>query len=418
MADLQSIPRDTVWINRSKGQFRLVTRQVNQGKGASRDSIYNVPNPNTAPSQQEINKKKKADKNKPLDEKSIYSLEEELKDILKKTINNDKVVYKAATSYANGQLVDHYYIFDDADNKFKEVDSNGNPISGAKSLTPSELKKAVERAKSNLNFKANEIRGKIDAEQLDDDIKQYSIETIDDIETTLKAVDKYNVVSFLEDYYETTGYKGRHGSIENGLLMRTDRKIDDTNISMESRKNVVKSLLDAANELGLSDCSEYKQISKIYDRYNSETGRYKDRDNMRGSNKAKKNSFWRVVGNAVGGAAAGALVGAGIGACAGGIGAIPGCIIGAIYGAAAGLAGNATILIAEVGPYSPTDSEKLDRAMYALHKKITERLNQQESATSYVLPNYMDKYQTNPSQNSSVILQQNQSPRRMGVYEA
>jgi len=408
MADSQSIPMDTVWINRSKGQFRLVPKQVNQGQ----EPIFNVPNPNTAPSQQEINKKKKADKDKPLDEKSIYSLEEELKDILKKTINNDKVVYKAATSYANGQLVDHYYIFDDADNKFKEVDSNGNIVSGAKSLTPSELKKAVENAKSAKEYSTNRTG--------DNSYENYVKSTGNNAKTLIKAMEngnykginslfeglnKNNIVDFLDDYYKQRPLiKGSKGLIE--------FSDDKTDITMDNKKKVINSLLSVAETLGMSNVSEYKELHDIYVEYTS--GINKNCKNMAGESKQGK-SFLTMCEYVGGGAVSGAVVGLEVGTMGGPIGWAGGLVIGGIVG----LATSAVMYCTETGSFStPSDSKRADELMYALHQKIKARLNQQESASSYVLPSYMDKYQTNPSQNSGVILQQNQPQRRMGVYEA
>jgi hypothetical protein len=401
------VSQDTIWINRSRGQFRLIPRTGQPAQQQPANNPVPVGQPTVTSgglSQREINRIKKEDKDKPLDEKSIYSIEEELSGILTKTTVSGETIYTAKTEFNGTDLVQHSYKF--VNGKFVDTEDPN------KTFKPSDLESAVEIAKAYLNFITNSSAVQCDAGQFNDDIKENSVNTFDDIEKTLNGLNKNNIIPFLRDYYEVTGYNGVHGAWKNGPLMRTEGGIDEK-ISMQSKLNLVKSLLDAAKDLGMEDCHEYQEILKMYTRYTE--GRFKGAEDLTGSrNKAAERPFLRVLGNALGGAVAGALVGAGVGACCAGVGAVPGVIFGAIYGAVAGLVGNATILVAEVGPYCPRDCEKLDRLMYRLYEKIDQKLNPQEQQ-SYVLPGYIEGL---PVHSSDTIREQNPPRRMMGVYEA
>ncbi len=258
--------------------------------------------------------------------------------------------------------------------------------------TSVEIGKKVEKPKKENKTEKGNKAEKTSNKKVDFDIYQlredlYGNLDYEAVNSTLRKVNKKNIVDFLTQYYDISGYKGEGFW---GLLESIDCK---DGITMDSKKNIVKSLLDVADALDLSSCDEYREILKIYKMY--DTGRYKLSTNMVGnSDYGPSNSsstpkgWWKTVGASV---AAGAATGSAIGVWFYGAGAIPGAIIGGLVGLVGGSFAEDVMYTTESGHYStPRDSAKLDRAMYKLHKKIQQKQNQQ----CYIPKQFNNKMET------------------------
>ncbi len=234
-------------------------------------------------------------------------------------------------------------------------------------------KETKEKYRENMNSAYEKFikNSHYDAEQLYKDLKNPYSDPQEDIEYAFNQLNKDNIVVFLKEYYEASEYKGElHGNkfspsrFTIGLIDRADTRKDEKSISMSSKLNAVKSLLDAAKMLHVDDCKEYRKIDSIYNRYKST-----NKENLVGNSKKREGS-WKPFLTTLGTISAGAIIG---GLVASGWGAIGGGIL----GEAVGVIDDYQDFHNDKGVYEPEDSEILDSNMYALHQKIMKALEEE-----------------------------------------
>lgn len=93
------------------------------------------------------------------------------------------------------------------------------------------------------------------------------------ISTALEKINKDNVFYFLKGVYEKDGglINGKGINSTEGLIEKLDDDTSSSIVTMNQKKNIIQSVLDKANELGLSNDSDYVELKKIYEQYCSET---------------------------------------------------------------------------------------------------------------------------------------------------
>ena len=183
----------------------------------------------------------------------------------------------------------------------------------------------------------------IDGESMDDD---YSI-----VNQYLKKINKNTVLKFLEGYYDT---KKANGNIiydhfdDEGIIEHLDDEYDNGEIEMSSKKNIIISLMELAEQEGLTESTNYLKIKNILDKpdYASTSTNTTFNHNRRVS--------WK---NAIGGGGILAAIGAWA-ATGTAVGGPLGAVVGGVIGAASAYY-NAT-----------TDNEILDRAIQGLYDEI------------------------------------------------
>lgn len=189
------------------------------------------------------------------------------------------------------------------------------------------------------------------------------------INDTLASLDKENVVAFLKDYYDESGYDGSLS--DEGIIEQLDDECDGGRLKMENKRNLINSLMSKASDLGLSNDSDYKELEDYLSEYDDA---HPDADTFRKDTWGR--NFWGRLGVATGAAATGAAVGAGIGALAGlksgGKFAKKGAIIGCIVGAVADFIGQSF----HIGVHKHNTGENIDSLMKSLFDKIVAKEKQ------------------------------------------
>ncbi len=130
---------------------------------------------------------------------------------------------------------------------------------------------AAAAAVADLTSSGNNVAGLLTGWTDSDDDEEIGLE--------LGKITKDNVVSFLKGYYESAGKGGE------GLIEKLDDDTWDDNVPISLEKNIIKSVLDKAKEMGLENEMSYKRLTKYYDLFT--TGEYKDCTSF---NKCK--DFW------------------------------------------------------------------------------------------------------------------------------
>lgn len=179
------------------------------------------------------------------------------------------------------------------------------------------------------------------------------------ITKTLNSLNKNTIVAFLDGYYQAKSEESIESS--EGIIEHLDDEYDGGKISMKSKLNIVKSLLEAAKAKGLDQMPKISkavlELEEIYKQYNSGNLKSKkDFDN-------NKEVSWSSVGNnIVAQAGIGAAAGAAIGVWGCGIAAAPGAIIGGIAGVVTG---------AITGFCDPiTDDERIDKLITTIYQAL------------------------------------------------
>lgn len=172
----------------------------------------------------------------------------------------------------------------------------------------------------------------------------------DEVNDLLNSVNKDNVINFIKGYNSAKNNNWLSIVNPEGIIEALDDEWDNGAISMDAKRNLVNSLLEAAKAKGLEKDPSYKKIENIMKHYNKD-GSLSDKDGF--DNRASY-SLTAIGGGALAGAGGGGALGFAVTSWSGGWGAIIGGLIGA--------AGGAT---------QPTnDSERLDDAITALVEKM------------------------------------------------
>jgi len=301
-------------------------------------------------------------------------------------------IYKAFTQCAKGEMIAHYYIMESS--QFYEVDAEGNKING-NPISPNKMRDnlvSANKIKESFNNRAAAEKSLgVSGDRVYRELLGYTDSDIQKrIGKAMDAINENNVVPFLKDYYKASGYspKGNNNSYrrsKHGLIERTENKHDNNgeNISMAQQKKVISSLLKAAENCGLENTEEYRAVNSLYTDYTE--GIYSGKTDFRGH--SRKGSWARNLKNK----AESILIGAGALGIVGGICAIAGATIlgltawplvgvAALVGAIGGLVADEAFHGAGGGWYKESDSEKLDKSMYALYQKIIEKTGDAEQA--------------------------------------
>lgn len=185
----------------------------------------------------------------------------------------------------------------------------------------------------------------------------------------LNTVNSDNVVEFLDGLYSEK---------KRNYFERMDKREGKGQIDMDARKNLIKSVLDAAEKAGVDKNSDaYRKLNEIYEEYTEHNKT--DKTDFKSKNtdqatwwnfKDKATAVWTSVGTC---AAAGATIGGTVGLtcglgfmswATGPAGAILGGVVGAVVGLFTGL-----------GIGKTTDAEVVDSCIKELYEKI--KMNEQ-----------------------------------------
>ena len=313
-------------------------------------------------------------------------------------------VYMAYTGINGTEKAPHYYVLDEICRfvEVEEVNEQWKPIRGLIGMKPSDMIQRTSEVETKVatlkvfsqSYEEYKQQTSKNGEEFLSVLKKYTKKKeYSDINTGLAALNKDNIVPFLEDYYKASEYKGDGSeSFSNGfstknkgIMERLDHEHDaGAKITMENKKNVVNSLLKAAYESGLQNTDEYKKIQEIIKLY--EPGeKYETRTNLRGD--SKKGSWIRNLGHkgtvtaifaTIGAIVGGVTVGATAAASTGGTATLCGVAYGVTVGGRWGAAIGSVVAIAvdelchacRWGYYKPSDSEILDENMYKLYEQI------------------------------------------------
>lgn len=348
-------------VKHSSGSVFDNAQQPNANSGSVAPKFYDKDK--RSPEQKSIDRSETD-----LDKLSYWGIDERLTSDGTITYTNENIqdkgrVYKAKTEFKGGKLVEKTYLLT-KEGKFVEVE-NGSVVSGATTLSPSQLVREINDAEHQLEEKDknkgmtyNKFKedGYYNGKTVYNTLKGYTDNRYyNKINKALDNIGEDNVVEFLSDYYKASGYKGKTGwfmkaleicygyDFNSGLLEQLDSEMDSSGeLDMTSKRHVVDALLAKAESCGLKGSDAYQQIVDVLDWYN-EGEYYADADNFRGN--SWKGSFWRnrVV---FGGLLPLAFLN------------LPNMIV------------NGVAAIFGHGGYVEADSEKLDAAMYQLHQEI------------------------------------------------
>ena len=180
------------------------------------------------------------------------------------------------------------------------------------------------------------------------------------VSETLDSINKDNVLSFLDGYFKAKDKKFLNKQSPEGIIEHLDDENDKGAISMRSKLNLVKSVLELAKANGLDQIPELDKtvetLEKIYNQYT--TGDLKNASDFDNN----KKTTWKTAGKyASKGSSIGSCIGAAIGACCYGQ-----FIIGSLIGSVAGAAGGAL-----TSCFDPTtDDERIDECIKTIYNAL------------------------------------------------
>ena len=206
-----------------------------------------------------------------------------------------------------------------SDGKLHKYDKKNNKI-GEKANIDAMMKKVESKSYQNGKDLVNLIKKDNDA-TLD-----YPI-----VNKYLENVDPDNVMEFLKGVYEVKGLNPIEGIIEH-----LDDEYDGGIITMDNKKNLIKSLLKVAEDNGFENDADYIKIKTIIDLYDDENNPLSKETTF---NNGNHRQFFSWSNGAYAGAGAAAGVGAGIALASNPVGWIIGGI--GLLGAGIGYAYNA-----------------------------------------------------------------------------
>lgn len=232
--------------------------------------------------------------------------------------------------------------------------STNNNTNSSNTSSTSEGKETASAAQEETALdvygKGEEIFNKINQKTDDEDYAG--------IVEDLNSINKDNVITFLDGYYQTKNDKTFRQYSSEGIMEDLDDENDKGAIGMETKLNLVKSVIEAAKANGLDQVPKInksvEELEKIYNQYT--TGDLKNAEDFDNNKEFSWGTFGAYAGSC-------ATAGAGIGLCFCGIGAIPGYVIGGAIGLVTGAVASFTD--------PTTDDERMDEHIEAIYQALS-----------------------------------------------